>query len=83
MIYMDYSYWYDIARYYNQITGKGYTEKEVAVNAHEYCADYEYALQTGDISYTLRYIIDMLRLDRAENNDCAYWYNRIVNELQL
>lgn len=80
---MDFEDFYDLAKYYNNVSGNGYTEKEVAKNAYEYYEEYKQARETGEVNDILQYIIDMLRLDSTDNDDCAYWYSRIASELNL
>ncbi|OLA71352.1 MAG: hypothetical protein BHW52_02860 [Ruminococcus sp. 37_24] len=71
---LDYSFFYDLAKYCND-TWKGcFTEKEIAENAYEYLVSYEYSIKNGTPNYTIRSLIHNLREDvkndsKSESSD--------------
>jgi hypothetical protein len=71
---LDYSFFYDLAKYCND-TWKGcFTEKEIAENAYEYLVSYEYSIENGTPNYTIRSLIHNLREDvkidsKSESSD--------------
>lgn len=80
---LDYSFFYDIATYGNANWKGGYTPKEVACNAYEYLADFEYSKAKGSyyISSTIQELLRLLDEDGSEQS--IEWANAIREELRL
>lgn len=64
---LDYSFFYDLAKYCND-TWKGcFTEKEIAENAYEYLVSYEDSIKDGTPNYNIQSLIHNLQ-DDVEND---------------
>ena len=71
---LDYSFFYDLAKYCND-TWKGcFTEKEIAENAYEYLVSYEDSIKDGTPNYNIQSLIHNLQEDvesdpKSESSD--------------
>ena len=64
---LDYSFFYDLAKYCND-TWKGcFTEKEIAENEYEYLVSYEDSIKDGTPNYNIQSLIHNLQ-DDVEND---------------
>jgi hypothetical protein len=78
---LNYSDFYDIAEYGNENWNKGnFTPREVAENAHIYCADYEWSKANGEESHN---IVELFKLlweeykNDSNNADLEYWIDEL------
>lgn len=75
---MNYLDFYDIATYGNENWKGGFTEREVANNAYEYFAEYEYSVQQKEATHTIEELCNLLEEDyRNMNDECS---DRLVVE---
>lgn len=80
---LDYGDFYDIANYGNENWKGGYTLKEIACNAYEYFADFEYSKAKGSyhISSTIQELLRLLDEDGSE--EANHFAIQIRKELGL
>lgn len=64
---LDYSFFYDLAKYCNDIWKGCFTEKEIAKNAYEYLVSYEDSIKDGTPNYNIQSLIHNLQ-DDVEND---------------
>ena len=67
---MEYSDFYDIAVYGNANWKGSFTPREIACNAYNYLADFEYSKAKGTVVSTIQELIDLLLDD---------WYSTEAN----
>ena len=67
---MEYADFYDIAVYGNANWKGSFTQKEIACNAYNYLADFEYSKAKGTVVSTIQELIDLLLDD---------WYSTEAN----
>lgn len=71
---LDYSFFYDVARFLNESRKGSYTEKEIACNAYEYMKCYE-AFVYSDGKYGKDIITVMEMLGEIDTDDAdSYMY---------
>lgn len=71
----------DLAEYGNNVWKGVYTKREILENARNYYSDYMYALKTGHISSTIKYLIDNLKED-IKSGETSEKVKRWLSELE-
>lgn len=88
---LNYSDFYDIAVYGNENWKGSFTPKEIAQNAHDYMAEYEFSINRKEATHTIKVLYDNLNDDcknanEEENADISYWLyelGKIVNKEEV
>ena len=80
---IDYSFFYDIAKYGNTNWKGNFSSKEIACNAYDYLTEYEYSKGKGKyhITTTIQQLLYLLDEDNSE--ECNCWANEIRKGLGL
>jgi hypothetical protein len=78
---MDYSRFYDIASYLNEINRNTFSHREVAENAHIYACNFEWSKENGKISFVIKELAKLLAEDSSE--ECHDWLYDMAWELKL
>lgn len=78
---MEYSDFYNIAEYLNEINRNTFTPREIAENAHIYCVDFQWSKENNEISFVIRELAKILAEDNSE--ECQDWLYRMATELNL
>ena len=79
---LDYGFFYDIAEYGNTNWKGCFTPREIACNAYNYLANFEYSkVKGGHISSIIQELLRLLDEDSSEEAD--YFAMQIRNELGL
>ena len=71
----------DLAEYGNNAWKGSYTKREILENAGKYYLGYIYALKTGHISSTIKYLIDNLKED-IKSGETSEKVKRWLSELE-
>lgn len=71
----------DLAQYADETWKGNYSPREVIENASIYYSDYIYALKTGHISSTIKYLIDNLKED-IKSGETSEKVKRWLSELE-
>lgn len=71
----------DLAQYADETWKGNYSPREVIENASIYYSDYIYALKTGHISSTIKYLIDNLKED-IKSGETSENVKRWLSELE-
>lgn len=71
----------DLAEYGNNAWKGAYSKREILENASNYYSDYIYALKTGHISSTIKYLIDNLKED-IKSGETSEKVKRWLSELE-
>lgn len=66
---LDYSFFYDLAKYCNDNWKGCFTEKEIAENAYEYLVSYEDSIKDGTPNYNIQSLIHNLQEDVESDPD--------------
>mgnify|MGYP007038470969 FL=1 len=81
---LEYSDFYDIAKYANEHWNGSFTPKEIAENAYNYTCDFEWSKENGKFANSIRNLLGNLEEDLLSEDDAdvEYWTNEIRKELQ-
>ena len=71
----------DLAQYADETWKGNYSPREVIENSSIYYSDYMYALKTGHISSTIKYLIDNLKED-IKSGETSEKVKRWLSELE-
>lgn len=85
---LEYSDFYDIAEYGNEAWKGSFTKKEIACNAYNYFADFEWSKENGEIAHSIMELCKLLADDVREMGDnvgseVLAWLYQITDELEL
>ena len=78
---MEYSDFYDIATYGNEMWKGSFTPKEVACNAYDYYADFQWSKANEMVARTIQELAKLLTEDNTCR--CKDWLYRMATELGL
>lgn len=78
---LEYGDFYDIATYGNEMWKGSFTAKEIACNAYDYYADFQWSKENEVVSKTIKELAKLLAEDGGE--ECRCWVYRIATELGL
>ena len=78
---MNYSRFYDIASYLNEINRNTFSHREVAENAHIYTCDFEWSKENGKISFVIQNLAKLLIEDGSD--ECHDWLSDMAWDLGL
>ena len=78
---MEYTNFYDIATYLNEINRNIFSQREVAENAHIYCVDFQWSKQNDKIAHNIKELAKLLAEDESE--ECKDWLYTMATELGL
>ena len=78
---LEYSDFYDIATYGNQMWKGSFTQKEVACNAYDYYADFQWSKENDMVARTIQGLAKLLAEDGSE--ECKDWLYRMATGLGL
>lgn len=78
---MEYGTFYDIAEYGN-VAWKGcFSAKEVAENAYNYYADFQWSKENEEVAHTIQELAKLLAEDNSD--ECKDWLYEMATELGL
>lgn len=87
---LEYEDFYDIAVYANENWKGNYTEKEIAINAYIYYADFQWSKENDYEYSSIKTLIDNLcedarnlKKDSEDYLNIAYWLRQMADELEL
>lgn len=78
---MEYKDFYNIAEYINGINRNVFSAREMAENAYNYCADFEWSKANGEVAHTIQELAKLLAEDGSE--ECKDWLYDMARELGL
>lgn len=78
---MTYADFYDIATYGNEMWKGCFSPKEVACNAFDYYADFQWSKENETVSFVIQELAKLLAEDESE--ECKDWLYRMATELSL
>ena len=78
---MEYEDFYNIAEYLNAINRNTFTQKEVACNAYDYYADFQWSKKNEMVARTIQELAKLLAEDESE--ECKDWLYQMATELGL
>lgn len=78
---MEYSDFYDIATYGNVAWKGSFSPKEIACNAYDYYADFQWSKENKMVTRTIQELAKLLAEDNSD--ECADWLYRMAEELGL
>lgn len=78
---MEYTDFYDIATYGNEMWKGNFTPREIAGNAYIYYADFQWSKANGEIAHNIKELAKLLAEDNTD--ECKDWLYRMATELGL
>lgn len=78
---MTYEDFYNISTYGNQMWKGSFTPKEIACNAYDYYADFQWSKTNGMVTLTIQELAKLLAEDGSCK--CKDWLYRMATELGL
>ena len=78
---MQYVDFYEIAEYLNAINRNTFTAREVACNAYDYLADFQWSKANKMVARTIQELAKLLAEDNTYR--CKDWLYRMATELDL
>lgn len=78
---MQYVDFYEIAEYLNAINRNTFTAREVACNAYDYYADFQWSKANEMVARTIQELAKLLAEDGSE--ECKDWLYEMARELGL
>ena len=78
---LEYSDFYDIATYGNEMWKGSFTPKEVACNAYDYYVDFQWSKENEIVARIIQELAKLLSEDGSE--ECKDWLYRMATELGL
>lgn len=78
---MEYTNFYEIATYLNEINRNIFSQREVAENAHIYCVDFQWSKENDKVAHSIKELAKLLAEDGSEQ--CKDWLYEMAKELGL
>ena len=78
---MNYADFYDIATYGNEMWKGSFNKKEIACNAYDYYADFQWSKENEMVARTIQELAKLLAEDESEQ--CKDWLYTMATELEL
>lgn len=78
---MEYRDFYNIAEYLNGINRNVFSAREMAENAYNYCADFQWSKENEEIAHVIQELAKLLAEDGSD--ECKDWLYEMATELGL
>ena len=78
---MEYLEFYDIANYGNSHWKGSFSPREIADNAYEYKADFDWSIENGTVAQSIVSLLELLDEDGSE--DAKNWASNIRHGLKI